>query len=103
MMGSTAPFMVIETDILLRGIWSKRTFMSSTEQIGLNLAGTMSNSDVTNTDSSTGYVNPFYFARNIGPIYPIHQHNADGSFVLDESWSSTPWLYIVPTFCHWLV
>ena len=51
---------------------------------GLNLAGTMANSDVTNTDSSTGYVNPFYFARNIGPIYPIHQHNADGSYVLDE-------------------
>ena len=51
---------------------------------GLNLAGTMSNSDVTNTDSSTGYVNPFYFARNIGPIYPIYQHDATGAFVLDE-------------------
>ena len=51
---------------------------------GLNLAGTMSNSDVTNTDSSTGYVNPFYFARNIGPIYPIHEHNADGSYVYDD-------------------
>ena len=51
---------------------------------GLNLAGTMSNSNVTNTDSSTGYVNPFYFARNIGPIYPIHKHNADGSYLLDE-------------------
>lgn len=54
-------------------------------KVGLNLSGTMSNSDVTNTDSSTGYVNPFYFARNIGPIYPIHQHNADGSYVLDDN------------------
>ncbi len=51
---------------------------------GLNLAGTMANSNVTNTDSSTGYVNPFYFARNIGPIYPIHEHNADGSYVYDD-------------------
>ncbi len=32
--GSTAPFMVMETDILSRGIPSKRTFMSSTESIG---------------------------------------------------------------------
>ena len=52
---------------------------------GLNLAGTMANSNVTNTDSSTGYVNPFYFARNIGPIYPIHEHNADGSYVYDAN------------------
>ena len=52
---------------------------------GLNLAATMANSDVTNTDSSTGYVNPFYFARNIGPIYPVYAHNADGSYVLDET------------------
>ncbi len=52
---------------------------------GLNLAATMANSNVTNTDSSSGYVNPFYFSRNIGPLYPIHKHNADGSYVLDEN------------------
>ena len=51
---------------------------------GLNMAGTMASGNTANTGSSTGYVNMFYFARNIGPIYPIHQHNADGSFVLDE-------------------
>ena len=33
MMGSTAPFMVIETDILFKGMPSNSTFMSSTEQI----------------------------------------------------------------------
>jgi hypothetical protein len=33
MMGSTAPFMVMETLILSRGIWSKSTFMSSTESM----------------------------------------------------------------------
>ena len=33
MMGSTAPFMVMETDIWSSGIWSKRIFMSSTESM----------------------------------------------------------------------
>jgi len=32
-MGSTAPFMVIDTDILSSGMPLKSTFMSSTEQI----------------------------------------------------------------------
>ena len=51
---------------------------------GLNMAGTMSSGSSTSTGSSTGYINPFYFGRNIGPIYPIHEHNADGSYVYDE-------------------
>jgi len=33
MTGSTAPFMVMETDILSSGMPSKRTFMSSTESM----------------------------------------------------------------------
>ena len=32
-MGSTAPFMVMDTLTLLSGIWSNRIFMSSTESI----------------------------------------------------------------------
>ena len=32
-MGSTAPFMVMLTDIWSSGIWSKRIFMSSTESM----------------------------------------------------------------------
>lgn len=28
--------------------------------------------------------NTFSFIRTIAPIYPIHQHNADGSYVLDD-------------------
>ncbi len=51
---------------------------------GVNLSGTSSKSSITNDDSSTGYVNPFFFSRDIGPIYPIYQHNADGSYLLDE-------------------
>lgn len=51
---------------------------------GLNIAGTMASGNSTNTGSSTGYVNPFYFGRNIGPIYSIHKHNPDGSYVYDD-------------------
>lgn len=52
---------------------------------GINLAGTMANSVSTNTDSDTGYANPFYFSRNIGPIYPIYEHDAQGNYVLDAN------------------
>ncbi|MDD2594381.1 MAG: TonB-dependent receptor [Bacteroidales bacterium] len=52
---------------------------------GINLAGTMGQSNSTNVDSSTGYANPFFFSRNIGPIYPIYEHDASGNFVLDEN------------------
>ncbi|MFA5324708.1 MAG: TonB-dependent receptor [Bacteroidales bacterium] len=52
---------------------------------GLNLSGTMANSNITNTDSSSGYVNPFYFSRNMGPIYPIYQHDEAGNYVLDAN------------------
>ena len=51
---------------------------------GLNMAGTMANGNSSNTGSSTGYINQFYFARNIGPIYSIHKHNPDGSYVYDD-------------------
>ena len=51
---------------------------------GLNMAGTMANGTSASTGSSTGYINPFYFGRNIGPIYSIYKHNPDGSFVYDD-------------------
>jgi len=51
---------------------------------GLNLSGTTSESNETDAGSSTGYVNPFFFARNIGPIYPVYAHNpATGDYILD--------------------
>ncbi|WP_205501621.1 SusC/RagA family TonB-linked outer membrane protein [Rufibacter psychrotolerans] len=53
---------------------------------GLNLTGTLSNSNQASTGSATGYVNPFYFSRNIGPIYPVHQHDpVTGAYILDEN------------------
>ena len=53
---------------------------------GLNISGTTSETDEASTGSSTGYVNPFYFARNIGPLYPVYAHNpTSGDFILDAN------------------
>ncbi|MDZ4058631.1 MAG: TonB-dependent receptor, partial [Bacteroidales bacterium] len=36
-------------------------------------------------DSSTGYANPIYFARTMGPIYPVYQHDrVTGDYILDD-------------------
>ncbi len=51
---------------------------------GLNVSATTSESNETNVGSSTGYVNPFFFARNIGPIYPVYAHDpATGDYLKD--------------------
>jgi TonB-linked SusC/RagA family outer membrane protein len=51
---------------------------------GFNLSGTLTNSNTANDGSSTGYVNPFYFTRNIGPIYPVYAHDqVTGDYLLD--------------------
>ncbi|WP_295120512.1 SusC/RagA family TonB-linked outer membrane protein [uncultured Chitinophaga sp.] len=53
---------------------------------GFNIAGShqKSNGAPGTTGSSGSIVNPFYFARNIAPIYPIYLHDeATGGFALD--------------------
>ncbi|MEG1543918.1 MAG: TonB-dependent receptor [Tannerellaceae bacterium] len=53
---------------------------------GFNIAANRTTSSTANDDSSTGYVNPFYFSRNIGPIYPIHEHDrTTGDYILDKN------------------
>lgn len=42
---------------------------------GLNVAGTLSKSNTAQDGTSTAYINPFNFIRNIGPIYPVYAHN----------------------------
>jgi TonB-linked SusC/RagA family outer membrane protein len=52
---------------------------------GLNLNASYNNSSSANTDSDTGYANPIYFARNMGPIYPVYQHDRlTGDYILDD-------------------
>jgi len=52
---------------------------------GLNISGNMTESNQANDESSTGYANPFFFGRNIGPIYPLYEHDpVTGAYILDE-------------------
>lgn len=54
---------------------------------GLNLSATMAdgNKSTTGPDNNTSYVNPFFFSRNIGPIYPIYlQNQQTGGYILDK-------------------
>ncbi len=51
---------------------------------GLNISGNYSISNTANDGGSTNFVNPFYFSRNIGPIYPVFAHNmTTGDYLLD--------------------
>lgn len=51
---------------------------------GLNIAGTVTNSNQVATTGSTTFVNPFFLSRTMGPIYPVHAHDpTTGAFILD--------------------
>ncbi|MRT91410.1 TonB-dependent receptor [Ancylomarina sp. 16SWW S1-10-2] len=56
-------------------------------KLGTNLSVTLSKQGLGSTsDSNTGYSNPFYFARYMGPIYPVYQLDpATGSYILDAN------------------
>lgn len=50
---------------------------------GVNIFANMNKYDNAST-GSTSIVNPFYFSRNIGPIYPVHVHDpVTGAYVYD--------------------
>ncbi len=53
---------------------------------GLNLSGNITKSNQASGTGGTSYVNPFFFSRNIGPIYPVYAHNpTTGEFLLDAN------------------
>jgi TonB-linked SusC/RagA family outer membrane protein len=52
---------------------------------GLNLSGTMTTSNVASS-GGTSYVNPFFFTRAMGPIYPVYAHDpSTGEFLVDAA------------------
>lgn len=60
-------------------------------RMGLNLSGVIvrSNQASAGDDNTSSIVNPFVFARRIGPIYPVHAYNAQGQPILNtlgEHW-----------------
>ncbi len=53
---------------------------------GLNISGNMSESNTASDGGSTSFVNPFFYSRNVGPIYPVYAHNmTTGEFLLDAN------------------
>ena len=55
---------------------------------GLSLAGShqISNNTTGDAESATAFINPFYYARNVAPIYPVYLHDmTTGEYVLDEN------------------
>ena len=53
---------------------------------GINISGTMSQANTAQDGTSTAYINPFNFIRNIGPIYPVYAHNVTtGDYLLNAN------------------
>lgn len=51
---------------------------------GLNISGNFSESNTASDDGTTSFVNPFFYSRNVGPIYPVYAHNmTTGEYLLD--------------------
>lgn len=51
---------------------------------GMNVSGSVQKTKVGNEDSGI-WENPFYTDLIFGPIYAVHKHNPDGSYLLDAS------------------
>ncbi|WP_406823758.1 TonB-dependent receptor [Pedobacter sp. KACC 23697] len=51
---------------------------------GMNVSGSVQKTKVGNEDSGI-WENPFYTDLIFGPIYAVHKHNPDGSYILDAS------------------
>ncbi|GGZ21125.1 SusC/RagA family TonB-linked outer membrane protein [Echinicola pacifica] len=53
---------------------------------GINLSATMTEGNNAATSGNSSYVNPFFFARNMGPIYPVYlQNQQTGGYILDAN------------------
>lgn len=51
---------------------------------GLNISGNYTLSNTARDGGSTNFVNPFFYSRNIGPIYPVYAHNmTTGDYLID--------------------
>ncbi len=55
-------------------------------KFGTNIAASYTQRNNPFSDSSSGYMNPWYFARSIAPIYPVYMHDdATGEYILDAA------------------
>ena len=57
--------------------------LTSRIKAGLNVYGSTTTTNQTPA-YGTGYIiNPFYFSRVMGPIYPVHSHDVSGAYISD--------------------
>ena len=55
-------------------------------KVGLNISANYSESNLAQDTGSTSQANPFYFTRNMGPIYPVYAHNmTTGEYLIDPA------------------
>lgn len=55
-------------------------------KLGINLSGTLRDSRGATSYSGSSYVNPFYYTRYAGPIYPVHAHDPNtGEYLRDAN------------------
>ena len=68
--------------------WTARANVSVTPvtwlKAGVNVSASWQKSNSRSTGATT-YANPLYQAHVMAPIYPVHLHNPDGSYLYDES------------------
>ncbi|MDR2149163.1 MAG: SusC/RagA family TonB-linked outer membrane protein [Tannerella sp.] len=54
--------------------------------LSMNASNSTANYMSGGTDSRISFINPFYYARNVAPIYPVHLHDATtGNYILDDN------------------
>lgn len=58
---------------------------------GLNISGNITQSNQASDDGSTNFVNPFFYSRNIGPIYPVYAHNMTTGEYLQDATGNKFW------------
>jgi TonB-linked SusC/RagA family outer membrane protein len=55
-------------------------------KIGININGTYRDARGATSYSGSSFVNPFYYTRYAGPIYPVHAHDPNtGEYLLDSN------------------
>lgn len=81
-----------ERGFILRSDWKRFTGRINVNtqplkwfKTGLNVSAAVNTSNQASDGSSTGYVNPFFFTRSMGPIYPVYAHNqTTGDYLLNS-------------------
>lgn len=77
---------IIQSDIeRFTGRLNVNTQATDWLKTGINLSATLSEGNNARDGGSSSFVNPFFTARSMGPIYPVFAQNMQtGGFILDE-------------------